>query len=66
MREYKNYGGHQVTPLSRIALVSLAVSVGIELLSSPARVTSVKSAQVTQLETPGPIDQRTGPGPIKK
>ena len=37
-----------------------------KLVSSPARVTSVKSAQVTQLETPGPIDQRTGPGPIKK
>ena len=41
----------------------LAISVSIELLSSSARVTSVKSAQgpvLTQLETLGHIDRAPG------
>ena len=47
--------------LPRIALLSIVLtsSVGIELLSSSARVTSVKSAK-RLFETPGPIDRTPG------
>ena len=48
----------------------MSLSASIELVSSSARVTSVKSAKplvVSQLETPGPIDRTPGiPGSDKK
>ena len=56
-----------IATLPWIALLSLSAS--IELVSSSARVTSVKSAKgvgVTHLETPGPIDRTPGiPGSDK-
>ena len=61
-------GATRIATLPWIAL--LALSVSIELVSSSARVTSVKSAKrlgVTYLERPGPIDRTPGiPGSDKK
>ena len=60
-------GATCIATLPWIALLSLSAS--IELGSSSARVTSVKSAKglgVTQLERPGPIDRTPGiPGSDK-
>ena len=61
-------GATCIATLPRIAL--LTSSVGIELISSSARVTSVKSAKglrLSQLERTGPIDRTPGtPGSDKK
>ena len=44
-----------IATLPWIALLTLSIS--IDLVSSSARVTSVKSTQVAHLETPGPKDR---------
>ena len=67
---FSNWSPGFVTGIVTLSwIVLLALLVGIELVSSSTRVTSVKSAKgvgLSELETTGPIDRTPGHlGPIR-
>ena len=58
--QYWTWSPDCITCIATSWIAILALSVGIELVSSSARVTSVKSQHVSELETTGPIDRTPG------